>query len=869
MLEVSLRNAGYVVTTAGDGNDALTKLEVSPPDLVIADTRLPGLDGHGLVRKMKETPDWAQIPVVFLTSQRSIEDKIRGLELGVEDYLTKPILVRDLLSRVSLLLARRTAESLVQAKVSRTKFAGSLEDMAVIDLLQTFEVSRKTGFLLLTKDETTAKIFFREGKVIDAELAKLRGEEAVYRTLLWNSGAFEVHFAPVPNEDRIETSTQGLLMEGMRRVDEWGRMLEQLPPLSTVFDIDHGQLVERLSEIPDELNGILRLFDGRRTLMQVVDASPFEDLSTLATISKLYFEGLLVTVDPESRGLEEPVVPSIDDPHRTVPPPPAGGMESVARIATGTPSALLESDPPPAPAIESRDVPLTTKDTPEAKAGQALVPSTTKDTPEAKAAAQRKEEAAPMTVAATPEAKREAEDGEQPLPPPPPAPIEGQLPLSSVGFPSQDPLTIPGLGDPGPPLPESPPAVPGAEPAPASPLPVVPLGDRASLDGTKTLLLGKAGPLLLDPTPPIPLSNPKRPPEGYPTMPSAAMKEAAAAADRAATEAESKRSQDKPASKDLSTTAKLSQAQAKEMAKQIDAAEKKDEPSPKKDAAEKSGKHGASDSGKAKAPESRSKSGGSSKSGSQKKPADGGKPAAEDESSLSGSFFAAADAPDFRVADSGRHDRYDHDEVDRPDPMALKQRDDRRQKLMNVVWLALGAAVLLGGIGVWRVKTSEPAPAPPPASTPTARPTATPPQTTTVATTATAKASETASAPAASSSAPAAASSAPAVASSAPPAASSAPSSDEKKPLDPAEYKKLKAKANLLLESGKYKDAIEASKALVEADPEDASGYLFWGTALMSSGKNAESREIFGDCVDKAKKGPVHECRPFAPPKKK
>ncbi|HEY5956940.1 MAG TPA: hypothetical protein VIV60_10325, partial [Polyangiaceae bacterium] len=97
--------------------------------------------------------------------------------------------------------------------------------------------------------------------------------------------------------DIIPTSTQGLLMEGMRRVDEWGRMLEQLPPLATIFDVDHQQLLERLGEIPDELNGILRLFDGGRTLADVVDDSPFEDLSTLSNISKLYFEGILVVTE--------------------------------------------------------------------------------------------------------------------------------------------------------------------------------------------------------------------------------------------------------------------------------------------------------------------------------------------------------------------------------------------------------------------------------------------------------------------------------------------------------------------------------------------------------------------------------------------
>ena len=110
VLEVSLRKAGYNVTVANDGEEALRHVESSPPDLVLSDTKLPKLDGYAFVRRLKERPEWARIPVVFLTSQRSVEDKIRGLELGVEDYLTKPIFVRELLARVALVFARRAHE---------------------------------------------------------------------------------------------------------------------------------------------------------------------------------------------------------------------------------------------------------------------------------------------------------------------------------------------------------------------------------------------------------------------------------------------------------------------------------------------------------------------------------------------------------------------------------------------------------------------------------------------------------------------------------------------------------------------------------------------------------------------------------------
>ncbi len=311
VLEVSLKKAGFSVTTASDGLDALSKLEVSSPDLILTDTRLPRIDGYELVRRIKDVPELAATPVVFLTSQKAVEDKIRGLELGVEDYLTKPIFVRELIARVHMLLTRRTHQRMTTTATSggrRTRLSGDLADMGVVDLLQTFELGRKSGVARLHSGSHEATIYFRDGRVIDAEHGHLVGEEAVYRCLIWTGGSFDVEFEATDREEVIHTSTQGLLMEGMRRVDEWGRLCEQLPPLKTVFVVDGEELAERLNEIPDELNGILKLFDGHRTLLDVVDESPFEDLSTLATVTKLFFEGLLVVLEPPAA--PEPVVPA-------------------------------------------------------------------------------------------------------------------------------------------------------------------------------------------------------------------------------------------------------------------------------------------------------------------------------------------------------------------------------------------------------------------------------------------------------------------------------------------------------------------------------------------------------------------------------
>ncbi len=360
VLEVSLRKAGYNVTCAHDGVAALEVLEHQLPDLVIADTKLPKLDGYGLVTRLREKADWATMPVIFLAAQRSVEDKIRGLELGVEDYLTKPIFVRELLARVNVVLARRTQEALSDQRGSatlKTRFAGSIQDMTVVDLLQTFEISRKSGMITFKSGPRMGYVWFRDGRMVDAEAGALRGEEAVYRMLVWSEADFEVDFGPVDREEVVEAATAVLVMEGMRRADEWGRLIEQLPPLTAYFEVDHERLIDRLSEIPDELNGILRLLDGHHTLMEVVDESPFEDLSTVTTLSKLYFEGLLIPATSQS----------------VAPPPqrlaPASAHPSVVVDPTQTPPPSIEarerpmtSDPPITSAVDTRPLPLPVED---------------------------------------------------------------------------------------------------------------------------------------------------------------------------------------------------------------------------------------------------------------------------------------------------------------------------------------------------------------------------------------------------------------------------------------------------------------------------------------------------------------------------
>ena len=358
VLEVSLRKAGFSVTTAENLEQALLVLEHGEPDLIISDTRLqPEHDGFEFCLEVKKNPKWTAIPFVFLTSAKAIEDKVRGLELGVEDYLVKPIYIKEVTTRLRMLVQRKQRERLEKKDAARTKFTGHLADMAVVDLFQTIEISRKSGTIELETDLGNATVWFRDGKVIDAQMGRLQAAAAVYRLLGISEGTFEVEFRTISRTSVIEDATQTLLMEGMRRVDEWVRLLEGLPPLDHILTLDERLLAVRPEPLASVEATLLRRFDGRRTIIEIIDDTGVDDLEVLQMIGSLYFEGLLT--DELGSGddeLVEPPTTEVWDPAVTragVPPLPTMQVETVVPVATAADLPPLPAFPLPFPNLSA------------------------------------------------------------------------------------------------------------------------------------------------------------------------------------------------------------------------------------------------------------------------------------------------------------------------------------------------------------------------------------------------------------------------------------------------------------------------------------------------------------------------------------
>ncbi len=110
LLEFNLKQAGYAVTTAEDGAEALKKARTQSPDLIVLDVMLPEMDGFEICKALRLDPATRRMPILMLTAKAGEIDRVLGLELGADDYLTKPYSPRELLLRIKKILARGQAE---------------------------------------------------------------------------------------------------------------------------------------------------------------------------------------------------------------------------------------------------------------------------------------------------------------------------------------------------------------------------------------------------------------------------------------------------------------------------------------------------------------------------------------------------------------------------------------------------------------------------------------------------------------------------------------------------------------------------------------------------------------------------------------
>lgn len=187
LIKYNLEMNGYKVIHALNGNDGLNMAVERKPDLILLDVMLPGMDGFDVCKEIKRNKELDGIPIIMLTAKGEEFDKILGLELGADDYITKPFSVRELLARIKAVLRRNIKEEQSQV-INVGNLMIDLDRHEVLKSGKTVELTLKEFELLrllivnkgkvLTRDYLLDKVwgyeYYGETRTVDVHVRHLR-----------------------------------------------------------------------------------------------------------------------------------------------------------------------------------------------------------------------------------------------------------------------------------------------------------------------------------------------------------------------------------------------------------------------------------------------------------------------------------------------------------------------------------------------------------------------------------------------------------------------------------------------------------------------------------------------------------------------
>jgi DNA-binding response OmpR family regulator len=300
----------FEVRTAENGKEALEVMKEFKPQLIISDIMMPVMDGLEFLKYCKSVSEYENIPFILLSakglSSQSVE---KGLEMGAYDYIAKPFEMDELRTRLKTITYHITKDRDTKDFI-KTGISGSLEEVNVLELLQMLQIGNKSGVLSLIKSERMAKVYFQDGKIINCEYGDVKGLKALQRVLSWEKGHFSFEITDEETEVNISLSTQQVMMEGVRIIDEIEKIKDKLKLTNNrIYLTRKGDRDVQVGKIQ---NFIVNSVGNGIKVEDLVEKSRFDELRLYQELEKM-FEKDWLTTDYEQAIVTQKTILVIDD----------------------------------------------------------------------------------------------------------------------------------------------------------------------------------------------------------------------------------------------------------------------------------------------------------------------------------------------------------------------------------------------------------------------------------------------------------------------------------------------------------------------------------------------------------------------------
>ncbi len=298
VLEVALSRDGFdvwSVETAEQGVGVLRRGRT--PDVIVLESDLRGGDGFSFCAELRGNQKTARVPVVLLAKAEDGNVANLAEVVGVDEYVLKPAFARDVASLVRFELVRHRG-------VTGQPLRFHSKTLPAAHLLRALLTSSRSGTFSLV--DGAAAISFRDGAIVQARCGERWGLDAVVRALALTSQDYTVSLDPVSVSTGFHCSLRDFVAQVLPRLSRWSMLTMRSLPLDAVLAVDFARLAQALPSMPDDVNRIVQLFDGRRRVHQVLVDSAFDEVLTLEVGTRLYLMGVIGPVTAQSAPSEAP-----------------------------------------------------------------------------------------------------------------------------------------------------------------------------------------------------------------------------------------------------------------------------------------------------------------------------------------------------------------------------------------------------------------------------------------------------------------------------------------------------------------------------------------------------------------------------------
>lgn len=287
-----LNKRGFTITESKSGSDALEKMVLERPSIILMEGDLSIIDGFKLFEILKTNPRTREIPVIFVHRER-VDLPYFNIEL--DQYILKPFHEDEIIRKIELTFLSKESMLYEEGEVE-----GSLAHISLADLLQILSMNRRDGIITLSDEERRGEIYLVKGNIINATIGGLEGEKALFRLLQWKRGKFRFTSGNVISPVRITKPTYNVLMEGMRQMDEIARIIKLVPGEDELLIVDQKR-IQQLLKREGVYKELAYIFDIYRRVSDVVENCSYPDYEVYIALLELIREGIVTTKKVEEQ----------------------------------------------------------------------------------------------------------------------------------------------------------------------------------------------------------------------------------------------------------------------------------------------------------------------------------------------------------------------------------------------------------------------------------------------------------------------------------------------------------------------------------------------------------------------------------------